>query len=329
MSRLRVAIVGAGLMGRWHARYARKAAAGVTAVVDRELAAARALARGFSGARAFCAGDDWLAACDADIVHVCTPVSSHTAIAEAALRSGRHVVVEKPVASSLAQTRHLIELAEHHQRQLIAVHQLPFQRGFQRLQRHGQLGDLLRASYRTFSAGGEGRTAAGRRRLLLEILPHPISLFRALGLSVATSAWQIIRFDDDQLELAADAGATRLAVLINLAARPTRNELLVAGTRGSATVDLFHGYCLFEPGRVSRATKLLRPFRYGPGLALRAAGNLLGRIVRWEPAYPGLPELLRAVYRSVDRSEPAVIDPRELIESVALIERIGHSSSGG
>ena len=39
---------------------------------------------------------------DIDVVHVCTPNATHAAIARAAIEAGRHVICEKPLATSSA-----------------------------------------------------------------------------------------------------------------------------------------------------------------------------------------------------------------------------------
>jgi predicted dehydrogenase len=44
-------------------------------------------------------------------VHVCTPNSTHVAMTEAVLASGKHVICEKPLATSVADARHLAGLA--------------------------------------------------------------------------------------------------------------------------------------------------------------------------------------------------------------------------
>ena len=49
---------------------------------------------------------------DFDAVIVATPVYSHFEIAEKALKNGKHVLIEKPMASSLSQCEELISLAE-------------------------------------------------------------------------------------------------------------------------------------------------------------------------------------------------------------------------
>jgi NDP-hexose-3-ketoreductase len=61
--------------------------------------------------------DDFLAE-DIDIVYVASPTGCHAEHAAAALRAGHHVWVEKPLATSLDETRKLVALAERQERML-------------------------------------------------------------------------------------------------------------------------------------------------------------------------------------------------------------------
>ena len=120
MSALRAAIVGAGLMGRWHAAYARRAGAQIAAIVDTDPAAATLLRRRHPSARVFSGLDECLSTEAPDVVHVCTPSALHATQAAAALRAGAHVVVEKPAADSADVARDLIEVAAAAGRQVRA-----------------------------------------------------------------------------------------------------------------------------------------------------------------------------------------------------------------
>jgi predicted dehydrogenase len=278
----------------------------VAAIVDTNLAAASALARGRT--RAFTDLDACLEACKVDVVHVCTPVGPHVGLARRALEAGCHALVEKPLAPTLAETRSLLAAAEASGLLLAPVHQFPFQRGFRRiLAARARLGELVRVSYRTCSAGGDGKPASARRAILTEILPHPVSLFLRLLPALDVSSLELQVFDDHDLVLAGSSGGIALDVFISLRGRPTRNELEVIGTDGSAWADLYGGYALFEGGRVSRVAKIGRPFRLGVGLVGAAGVNVAARASRWEPAYPGLRELIREFHAAAaNRAEPPV-----------------------
>jgi len=328
VARPRAAIVGAGLMGRWHARYAARAGAEVAVIVDTQPAAAAALQRRFPRARLFGSIEDCLAARAADVVHVCTGSDAHARVAETALAGGCHVLAEKPVAASRAEAARLVGLAREKGVRLCPVHQFPFQRGFARvIADTGRLGDLLRAEYVVRSAGGEGLAPKSRRALVLEILPHPVSLFRrVLGHGVPADGWSVIVSGDDELELAGRDGVLPLRIDIGLRARPTRNELILTGSRGTARVDLFHGYAVVEAGGTSRTAKALAPLRAGTRLLWAAGGNLARRAVEREPAFPGLRELVRRFYASIADDTPSPVDPEEVVEAAALIEHVTATS---
>jgi predicted dehydrogenase len=322
---LRAAIVGAGLMGRWHAHYAARSGAKVVAVVDARADAAAALQRRFPRARAFASLEEALAAGAVDVVHVCTAAESHARLAEAALHAGRHVLVEKPAAASRSEAARLVGLAREKGVRVCPVHQLPFQRGVARVAADAsRLGELLRAEYVVRSAGGEGRAPEARRALVAGMLPHPLSLFRkVLGRAVAVHTWDVIASGEDELELAASDRGLRLRVDIGLRARPTRHELIVTGSRATARADLFHGYAVIDAGGPSRMAKATAPLRAGTRLLWTAGANLARRALQREPAFPGLRELIRRFYASIAQDTPPPIDPDEIVEAAALIERVG------
>jgi predicted dehydrogenase len=328
MTALRAAIVGAGLMGHWHARYAARAGAEITAIIDQNGAAAGRLRNRYPAAAVFENLADGLAGAAFDIAHVCTPPASHAVLVAAALRAGRHVLAEKPLTVSADETRELLALAARFGVRLNPVHQFPFQEGFRRVCRDlDRLGALARVSFRTCTAGGDGRKPAERRRVLQEIAPHPLSLVRALrGSGAPRLNWEVREYTADELVFAASDGGTCYEALISLRGRPIRNELVLLGSRASALVDLFHGYAVFEPGAGGRLAKAMRPFRFGTGLLASAGLNMLKRTLRWEPAYPGLQTLIREFYRAVRGRGPAPIADEEMTEVAAFVDRLG---SGG
>lgn len=65
-----------------------------------------------------------------DLVVIATPSATHAALAAEALRAGKHVVVDKPFALSLAEARDLARLAHTHGRQLTVFHNRRFDSDF-------------------------------------------------------------------------------------------------------------------------------------------------------------------------------------------------------
>ena len=105
---LRIGIAGAGHFGRFHAlKVAANPRARLAGLFDPDPARAALVGRE-AGAPALAFGA-LLAACDALIV--AAPAEAHHALAAAGLRAGRHVLIEKPIASTLVQADELAGLA--------------------------------------------------------------------------------------------------------------------------------------------------------------------------------------------------------------------------
>lgn len=320
---LSVGIVGAGLMGRWHAHAARVAGARVVGVADPDRARAEALAKACGGARVMADARELFAAAPVPAcVHVCTPLEGHASAVEVALTGGAGALVEKPLAADAATTEHLLEAARAAGVPLVPVHQLPFQDGVRRaLAGLAHSGPLRHVDLRVVSAGGVGRDAAGLRALEGEILPHPLSLFDALlapgGGGLSALEWRAWRSAPGELRVLGRTDGLDLQALVSFAGRPSEHSLALLGERGTWRVDLFHGFATHGPPGVSRARKIAAPF----GRSLRTLGaasaNLTRRALRREPAYPGLRPLVEAFHAAVRGEAPVPIPP----ESVLAVAR--------
>jgi predicted dehydrogenase len=211
------------------------------------------------------------------------------------------VLVEKPAAETAPQTEDLLDLARSRSKQLAVSLQLPYQSGFRQfLQHRDSLGEAVRVEFSAATAGGDGLDSTQRRQVLWEILPHPLSVFGALGGQQAIEAgWRVERFDDQELALAADVSGARWSIFLSLRARPRALKLEWHGTQGRADIDFYHGYSTIHRGEASRLDKALRPFEEASGQILQAGSNLLGRAARGETAYPGLQALMAAFYGSL------------------------------
>ncbi len=106
---LRIGVVGAGHFGRFHAlKIAASARATLAGVHDLDGERAARVGAEAGGAPALGLGELLTAS---DAVVVAAPADAHFDIAERALLAGRHVLVEKPLAATLAQADRLAALA--------------------------------------------------------------------------------------------------------------------------------------------------------------------------------------------------------------------------
>jgi len=109
MDPIRVGIIGAGYIGGVHGTLlARDERVRVAAVSDLLVERAEHLAR---TTRAEVAGTAEDLIEDVDAVYITTPNTRHTALALAAVASGKHVFCEKPMATSMADARAVLDAA--------------------------------------------------------------------------------------------------------------------------------------------------------------------------------------------------------------------------
>jgi predicted dehydrogenase len=298
---VRAVIVGGGLMGRWHAEGIRKAQGSLLGVVDVDDRIAGALARRYRPAESFRDLEQLFGRIHFDIVHVCTPVGNHQAIAERAIEAGVNLLVEKPVSPDGSGTERLLDLAAARGVLLCPVHQFLFQDGVMKArERLPRIGQLVHLEATFCSAGGAGLADEQQDSVVADILPHPLSLMQEfLPGAALPENWLTIKPQVGELRALAEICGVTLSIFISMQARPTVCALQIFGTHGAIHMDLFHGYTFLESGAVSKAKKVLRPFDLAARRFGAATINLGSRLLKGETAYPGLYRLITSFYDAV------------------------------
>lgn len=146
MPRPLIAILGCGWIARRHAAAARRLRPAVDlAFASRSGTRARAYAREFGGVAAFEGYEGAVRDPRVTAAIVCTPHDRHLGDTLQALGHDRHVLVEKPIARTLAEADQLIETARVRGRVLMVAenfHYMPAFRRVRALVAAGRLGDL-------------------------------------------------------------------------------------------------------------------------------------------------------------------------------------------
>ena len=119
--RIRLALVGAGVIGTIHGAVISELADRIdlVAVVDLHPDRAERLAAE-RGGKVFTSLTDALEAVEIDVVSICTPTGRHGEVAIEALEAGKHVIIEKPAEITVAKTDEIIE-AQRKAGTLVAV----------------------------------------------------------------------------------------------------------------------------------------------------------------------------------------------------------------
>ncbi len=298
---LRAGIAGAGLMGSWHARAVKRAGGLVAAVTDLDTAAAGRLAKECGKAEVFSKVERMLDRVELDVLHICTPLSTHYGIARLAIEAGLNVIVEKPLTPEAADAERLFALAADRSVLVCPVHQFIFQDGVRKASRLvPRIGRIVHVSAVICSAGGLGMARDRLDTIVADILPHPLSLMQVfLPGGLPEDGWITARPTPGELRAFSQVPDTTASIFISMDARPTRCALTIAGSNGTLHLDLFHGFAFMEPGTVSKTRKIVHPFDMAVRRMSAATLNLAGRSVRREPAYPGLEQLIGSFYRAV------------------------------
>ena len=258
LQKLRVVLVGAGYVATHHlAALKRLDFVEVVGICDSNLDAAKSLAQRHGVALATASLAE-LETARPQAVHVLTPPSSHKAIALAALDMGCHVLVEKPMADSVADCETMIAKAREKKLQLGVNHSDLFDPVLmQALEaaRSGRIGelvsvDIVRNSEYPAYAGGPlpGSVTQGSypfRDLgvhglyTIEAFLGPVAELDVHYQSRGTDP--NLHFDEWQAQAHAAQGVGRL--LLSWNARPMENRLIVRGTKGIIEVDRFLQTC--------------------------------------------------------------------------------------
>jgi predicted dehydrogenase len=144
---IRTAILGTGFMGRVHLEALRRLeSVEVVAIAGRTLDAAQRLAGGFSIPTITSDYREILRDPSIDAVHICTPNAQHFAMAKEALEAGKHVLCEKPLATSSQEGEELVRLATQQKLRNCVCHNLrcyPMVQQMRSLRESGELGEIL------------------------------------------------------------------------------------------------------------------------------------------------------------------------------------------
>jgi predicted dehydrogenase len=98
----------------------------VTAVSDKSLIALKRAAKAYPNVAVLADSADVISSSDIDAIAVVTPVWTHYELAKAALENGKHVFVEKPFTSNVAQAEELISLAARKNLKIMVDHTFLF-----------------------------------------------------------------------------------------------------------------------------------------------------------------------------------------------------------
>ena len=247
---IQAGVIGAGLMGYWHAKAIGRAGGRLSAVVDPDLMSARRLAAGYHGAESFSELSQVLDRIRLDVLHICTPPFAHYKIAQLAIEAGLNVMIEKPMTVTAQETEYLLDRASDRGVLICPVHQFIFLDGLLKAKELlPRIGRVVHMEGTFRSAGGAGLPFEQLDEIAADILPHPLSLMQVfLPTGLPKVNWLTVHPGYGEFLAVGEASGASLSVFISMSARPTACSFQIVGTAGTIHIDLFHGFSFIETG---------------------------------------------------------------------------------
>ena len=258
MDQVRLAVVGIGNIGNLHlGNIEKQPKVNLTAVCDLVPEKANAAAEKY-GCKAYYDSDTMLGEGVCDAVIVGTPHYDHTTIGIAALNSGHHVLVEKPISVHKADAERLIAAHKANPDRVFAAmfnqRTDPFYKKIKSIVESGELGVIQRINwiittwFRTqtyYDSGGWRATWAGEGGgVLLNQCPHNLDLLQWIcglptmvrGFGAIGKHHKIEVEDEMTAYMEYENGATGLFITTTGEA-PGTNRLEIAGENGKLVYE--------------------------------------------------------------------------------------------
>ena len=338
----RVAVIGCGAIASEHLAFlASEPRIDLVGVCDASKAAAIFAQARFGAGQWFTGADEMFQATRPDVVHVLTPPQTHAALVKVALGAGAHVICEKPLTPSAAETEELLALARHYGRMLIESRNLLFNDPIleiDRLVKHDRLGsvreiDVLLALDLTAGPFGDpnltGPGVALPGGAVHDFLPHLAYLFLhfagqsepsdVVGFLQNRSGNERVGFD--HLDALIVAGTCRGRLRIASDVKPEMFRFILRGSKGSVETDFYNPFLRFQGGANVGKRAPLEQIISGLRLTKSGFRNLKDKVLQ-HGTYHGLPRMLAAVYQALQTGGEPPIRDSDIMASASLIDRL-------
>ncbi len=295
MADMRVGLIGCGHISTTHLQAWKKApGATVRGVLDMNQDLARERASQFGIERVYETAEELIAECDA--VDVCTPPQSHAALAEQVLGAGRHLLIEKPLVTDIADWERLGRTARESDGKLVVVHNLKQTHAIQTAKQwveSGRIGRILRLERKFLTDPASDRMLVGNEHWSHrlpggrwhETLPHALYLVHYFLGPLAVDHVAAVRTPDAPAGapagevLIAFRGADSIATVQYSAhcATNTRTVTLI-GSEGTIEIDTLSDVALVSSRRDKK-------WKRAVGFPFMSAADTLGRMLPNRGAY--------------------------------------------
>jgi nucleoside-diphosphate-sugar epimerase/predicted dehydrogenase len=343
---MRVGMVGGGHIATIHGpAILKQLDTEIVGIVDRDVTRAKVLANKLKVHHVYQDARTMIDEQKPDLVHVLLPPQYHAEFAIMAMSHGCHVLVEKPMALTMADTEKMIEIATQHKVHLCVNHNLVFEKVVRQaiaLASTGVIGEVVSVEAcqtydvrRTPAFTEEGaeyshwsyRMNGGP---LQDLMPHPASLImeflhdikevQSIGQNrgVLPRGWQ------DEIRVLIKSDSVLGYISISLNEKPDTIMLTIKGTKGTVHADLFNSILVVrkQSGLPRAVTRGLSGFQLTLQHLKGAVGNIYTFATGSIDKSGGIEPMISKFYDCVRHGGTPPISVDKSLRVVDLMNRI-------
>lgn len=339
-SPLRAAVVGCGAIAYEHLPcIAGSSGARLVGVCDKSPALANAAAERFGAEASFVELSAMLDRLKPDVLHVLTPPHTHDGIVRQALAAGSHVICEKPMTGTEAESASLLDAADSAGLVLQESRNLLFNDSIIALQamiENGRLGSVRECELLLsldFLGGSFGDTNLSGPAVKLpggavhDFIPHLAYLFLKLsGVAEARKAIGVLtnlsgnrRATFDFLDALVETEGARGRLRIATDTAPDAFRVIVRGSEATAETDLYNPFMRIEGAPNTGKRAPLGQVLAGVGLVRSGVVGFRNKVLQHGTMH-GLPRMIEAIYLSLRQGSPPPFTREDMLATARLTD---------
>ena len=340
---VRVGLVGAGYISEFHARAIQRVSnARIVGIADVVHSRAAALAARFGIPKVFPTMEAMMDE-GVDVIHILTPPRTHAQLAIAGLKSGCHVLVEKPLAINAEEVDRIAAAASAAQKSVCVNHSLLYDRFVSKalnIVRSGAIGepltfDYFRSSeYPPYSGGPLPIHYQDGGYPFLDQGVHALYLAESfLGAIEDAKAFNgthggdsNLQFDEWRVMAQCQRGTANIQISWNV--RPLQNWFVVQGTKGVVRANLFAMWVTHTPQLPlpKAPARALQAVTEGLSICAQVPANVARFAAKKIVQYDGLHSLVAAFYSALQTGAPMPVSPEQARSTVYWTNRVSQQA---
>jgi 2-alkyl-3-oxoalkanoate reductase len=342
-TQLRVGLVGAGYISEFHARALQRVPnARIVGIADVVNFRAGALAARFGIPKVFPTMEAMLGE-GVDVIHILTPPATHAPLAITALKSGCHVLVEKPLAMNVEEVDRISAAAEAAQKSVCVNHSMLYDRFVAKalsIVRSGAIGDPLTfdyfrsSEYPPYRGGPLPVHYQDGGYPFLDQGVHALYLAESfLGAMEDAKAFYGTQGGDsnllyDEWRVAAQCQRGTANIQISWNVRPLQNWFVVQGTKGVVRANLFSMWVTHTPQLPlpKAPARALQAMTEGLSICAQVPANVVRFAAKKIVQYDGLHSLVAAFYSALQSGAAMPVPPEQARSTVYWTNRVAQEA---